>query len=229
MAANDSTTLEVRRRDTGSSRDARRLRREGRVPGVLYGLNAEPIPFEADERELRHALHGHGAVLDLVLDDGSGEPAVLKDAQRHPVRGDLMHVDLVRVDLKKPIEAQVPVHIVGAEESPGVREGGVLEHPTREVTVEALPAAIPEYLEVSVTEMEINERADASVIALPDGVTLISDSGEVVAQISPPRLQVEEEEIEGETELVGEGEEGEAAEEDGDDAGDSDSDSDSDE
>jgi large subunit ribosomal protein L25 len=224
MADTDSTKIEVHRREAGHSRETRRLRREGRIPGVLYGLGGDPVAFDADERDLRHALAHRGAVLELVL-DGSGEPAVLKEAQRHPVRGDLMHVDLVRVDLKKPIEAQVAIHLTDSESSPGVREGGVLEHPTREITIEALPADVPEYLEVSVGEMEINDRLTAEAVALPAGVTLISDVEEVLATVSPPRLVVEEEpEVEGETELVGEaGESAESAGEDAGDSGDSDS------
>lgn len=223
MADSSSTKIEVRRREAGSSRETRRLRRDGRIPGVLYGLGGDPIAFDADERELRTALLHRGAVLELTI-DGAGEPAVLKEAQRHPVRGDLMHVDLLRVDLKKPIEAQVTIHLVGQEDSPGVREGGVLEHPAREITVEALPSDVPEFVELSVSEMHINDRLTSDAIALPQGVTLVSDPEDVVATVSPPRLAVEETEVEGETELVGD--EGAAAESASDDAGDSDSGSD---
>jgi large subunit ribosomal protein L25 len=226
MSDSDSTKIEIHRRAPGSSRETRRLRRGGRIPGVLYGLGGDPVAFDADERELRTALLHRGAVLELVV-DGSGEPAVLKEAQRHPVRGDLMHVDLVRVDLNKPIEAQVSIHLVGQEDSPGIREGGVLEHPVREITVEALPSDVPEYLELSVGEMEINDRLTSDSIVLPGGVKLISDAEEVVASVSPPRLVVEEEPaVEGETELVGE--EGAGAEGGGEDSGDSDSGSDGD-
>jgi large subunit ribosomal protein L25 len=225
MADTSSTKIEVRRREAGSSRETRRLRRGGRIPGVLYGLGGDSVAFDADERDLRTALLHRGAVLELMI-DGSGEPAVLKEAQRHPVRGDLVHVDLVRVDLNKPIEAQVSIHLTGQEDSPGVREGGVLEHPMREITIEALPADVPEYLELSVAAMEINDRLTAEEITIPQGVTLISDVEEVIASVSPPRLVVEEEpEVEGETALVGE--DGEAAA-DGEDAGESDSDSGSD-
>jgi large subunit ribosomal protein L25 len=220
MADTDSTKIEVQRREPGHSRETRRLRRDGRIPGVLYGLGGDPVPFDADERAMRNALAHRGAVLELVI-EGSGEPAVLKDAQRHPVRGDLMHVDLVRVDLNKPIEAQVNIHLTDQETSPGVREGGVLEHPTREITIEALPADVPEYLELSVGEMQINDRLTTEAVVLPAGVTLVSDLEEVIASVSPPRVEEPEPELESETEVVGE--DGEAAEDSGDDAGDSDS------
>src|SRR5262245_5238432 len=118
----ETTTLAIEAREAAHSRETRRLRRSGRVPGVLYGLDQDPKPFSADARELRHALHGAGAVIEL--DDGSTTTAaVLKDAQRHPVRGEVMHVDMLRVDLNKPIQAPVPVHLVGGDGAPGVREG----------------------------------------------------------------------------------------------------------
>jgi large subunit ribosomal protein L25 len=177
---------------------------------VLYGLGADPQPFSVDARELRHALAGHSAVLDVGL-DGKSTSAILKDTQLDPVRGDILHVDLLRVDLNKPIEAQVAIHLVGGEEAPGVKEGGVLEHVTREVTVEALPTEIPEKLIADVSAMEINDTLQLSSIPVPDGVKLDADDLEevTIATLSPPRVEEEPEpDVEEETELVGE--EGEA-------------------
>src|SRR6476661_4876500 len=130
---NESTTLTIEPREKSNSRATRRLRREGRVPGVLYGLGDEPMTFSVDARELRHALHGSGAVLELTGDGTGTTPAVLKDSQRHPVRGEVMHVDLLRVDMNVAIQSPVPLHLVGAEDAPGNKEGGVLEHVTREI------------------------------------------------------------------------------------------------
>src|SRR6476619_1123654 len=145
--ASDTTKLTIAPRDAAHSRATRRLRREGRVPGVLYGLDQDALTFSVDARELRQAMHGSGAVIELhESDGGSATAAVLKDAQRHPVRGEVMHIDLLRVDLDKPIHAPVPLHLVGVDDAPGHREGGVLEQVTREVTVEALPNEIPEFL-----------------------------------------------------------------------------------
>ncbi|HVW18389.1 MAG TPA: 50S ribosomal protein L25 [Solirubrobacteraceae bacterium] len=201
----ETTTLAIAPRDAAHSRATRRLRRAGRVPGVLYGLDQGPAPFSADARELRHALHGAGAVIEL--DDGSSKTAaVLKEAQRHPVRGDVIHVDMLRVDLDKPIQAPVALHLVGAEDAPGVREGGVLEHPVREITVEALPNDIPEALELDVSGMAINDTATVAQISVPTGVTIVDDPEVVVATLTPPRLTAETEELETETEVVGEGE-----------------------
>src|SRR5271163_3736916 len=122
--ATTTTKLNVNSRAAGGSRAARRLRRSGSVPGVLYGGGAEPVGFDADERELRHALAGSGAVLDLSVDGHKPTPVVLKDAQRHPVRGETIHVDLLRVKLDEAIHAVVPLELAGIEEAPGVKEGG---------------------------------------------------------------------------------------------------------
>jgi large subunit ribosomal protein L25 len=215
MAKGESTSLQVELRESAHSRATRRLRREGRVPGVLYGMGDDPQPFSVDARELRLALAGHGAVLDVAI-DGKSTSAVLKDAQRDPVRGDVLHVDLLRVDLNKPIEAPVTIHLIGVEEAPGVKEGGILEHVTREVTVEALPNDIPEAIEHDVSHMEMLGTELLSAVTPPPGVTFKDDVDEtVIASITPPRVEEEPEEIEEETELVGEGEEAAEAEAEG--------------
>jgi large subunit ribosomal protein L25 len=203
--ADTTTKLNVNTRESEGSRAVRRLRRSGRVPGVLYGGDGQPVGFDADERELRHALAGSGAVLDLSVDGAKPTPVVLKEAQRHPVRGETIHVDLLRVNLDEAINAVVPVELTGIEESPGVKEGGVLEQITRELNVQALPTAIPESIVHDVAEMQIGETILLGALNAPDGVTLLDDLEEtVLATLSPPRLQSEvEEEIEGETELVG--------------------------
>jgi large subunit ribosomal protein L25 len=213
--ATTTTKLDVKSRGAEGSRAARRLRRSGRVPGVVYGGGAESVGFDADARELRHALAGTGAVLDLSLDGARATPVVLKEAQRDPVRGETIHVDLLRVRLDEAINALVPLELTGVDDAPGVKEGGVLEQITRELNVEALPTAIPESIVHAVGEMEIGDTILLTAITAPEGVTLLDAVEEtVVATLSPPRLQAETaEEIEAETELVGEGaEEGEAAE-----------------
>jgi large subunit ribosomal protein L25 len=219
--AETTTKLDVKSRVADGSRAARRLRRSGRVPGVLYGGGGESVGFDADARELRLALASSGAVLDLSVDGNKATPVVLKEAQRDPVRGQTVHVDLLRVRLDEAISAVVPLELAGVEDAPGVKEGGVLEQITRELNVEALPTAIPESIVHEVGEMQIGETIGLAAVAMPAGVTLLDDVEDaVVATLSPPKLQAEvEEEIEAETELVGEGEEpaegaegGEAAE-----------------
>lgn len=204
--ANTTTKLNVSSRESGGSREARRLRRTGRVPGVLYGYGADPVGFDADARELRMALAGSGAVLDLSVDGQKATPVVLKEAQRHPLLGETTHVDMLRVKLDEAISAVVPLELTGVEDTPGVKEGGILEQITRELNVEALPTAIPESITHAVGEMEIGETILLSAVAAPAGVTFLDDVEETtVATLSPPRLQSEAaEEIEAETELIGE-------------------------
>ena len=216
--ADTATKLDVKSRAADGSRAARRLRRTGRVPGVLYGGEGEAVGFDADARELRLALASSGAVLDLSIDGGKTTPVVLKEAQRDPVRGQTVHIDLLRVRLDQAIHAVVPLELSGVDDAPGVKEGGILEQITRELNVQALPTAIPESIVHEVGEMQIGETIALAEVVMPDGVELLDDVEDaVVATLSPPKLQAEvEEEIEAETELVGEGEEpGEAADDTG--------------
>lgn len=201
--ASQITKLSISLREPEGSRATRRLRRSGRVPGILYGGDAEPVAFSADARELRHALAASGAVLE-VSDGDSAAPAILKSAHYHPVRGETMHVDLLRVDLTVAIHAVVPLELTGGDDAPGAKEGGVLEQITRELNIEALPNAIPESIVHDVSSMQINDTITLAEVAVPQGVTLLDDPEETtVATLTPPRIATEEDEIEEETELVG--------------------------
>jgi large subunit ribosomal protein L25 len=212
MALSQPTKLEVTSRQSSGSRAVRRLRRAGMVPGVLYGGDADPVAFEVGARVLRTALAGAGAVLDLSVDGASPTPAVLKDTQRDAVRGQTLHVDLVRVRLDIAIHATVALELIGGDDSPGVKDGGVLEQVAHELNVEALPTSIPESIAYDVSKMEINDTVTLAAIVAPAGVTLIDDPELTIATLSPPRLQAEPEpEIEGETERVGDAPAGGAA------------------
>jgi large subunit ribosomal protein L25 len=194
--AGDRTKLVVAQRERLGSAESRRLRREGLVPGVLYG-NGEPVAICIAERELRRALTrsaGLHAILDVEI-DGKGEThaSILKEYQVDPVRGGVTHVDLQEVRLDKPISASVSVQLAGAEDAPGVREGGVLSQPLREVTVEALPLEVPEHLVLDVSGMEVGGTLRISDLAAPDGVTLLDDPELVVATVTAPTRVVEPE------------------------------------
>ncbi len=212
--ATTTTKLDVASRDPDGSRSARRLRRTGRIPGVLYGGGDDPVSFSVDARELRLALAGSGAVVDLSIDGAKATPVVLKETQRDPVRGETTHVDLLRVRLDKPIHAVIPLELTGVDDTPGVKEGGILEQLTRELNIEALPTEIPESIVHELGDLNIGDSLALEAITVPEGVTLLDDLATTVASVSAPRLQSEEEsELESETELVGEsgGESGEAA------------------
>ena len=202
MAA-DTTSLSLTQRAPEGSRSARRLRREGLVPGVLYGGDGGPEHFAVDARVLRNALAHSGAILEVSVDGGSGTPVLVKDVQRHPVRGELVHLDLLRVRLDEPIQTAVHLELLGVEEAPGVVEGGVLSQEAREVTVEALPGDIPDALQHDVSGLEMNATLTLAAISAPRGVTLVDDPETVVATITPPTAEPVDEEIETETEIVG--------------------------
>jgi large subunit ribosomal protein L25 len=217
--ASESTRLNVQPREIEGSRANRRLRRTGRVPAVIYGGDSEPTPVSVDARELRHALQASGAVLELEL-DGSTQNAMLKDAQTDPVRGDVWHLDFLRVRMDVAIQTTVVLELTGVDEAPGIVEGGVLEQQTRELNIEALPGDVPEVIEHDASGMELNGTLHLSEIAAPKGVTFLDDPEEtVVASITLPRLEVEDTEVETETAVVGEGE-GEAFAPEGSDASD---------
>jgi len=220
MAASRST-LKVAPRAEFGSRASRRLRNDGIVPGVVYSGGEEATAFQVAERDVRSILHEGAALFDLQIEGGKAVPVVIKEQQLHPVRGTMQHIDLQQVKLDEAIQADVVIELEGIEDAPGVKASGVLEHVTREITVEALPTEIPDKITVDVSAMEINDTLQLSAVAAPGGVTFVADEPEeiTIVTLSPPRVEeVAEPEVEEETEVVGEGEaeaaggEGEAAE-----------------
>ena len=225
----DRITLEVRERgaDQLGSRNAKRLRRQGLIPGVLYGKANKA--FVVGERELRIALTGPAGlngIVDVVI-EGQKTPhhAVLKDYQQHPIRGTITHVDFHEVRLDQPIHATILVHLVG--EAPGSKLGGVVQQVARELNVEALPADVPEYVEVDLGELGVGDILRLQDVPPVKGVTFLDDPAEtVVATCSAPRgladleaeeavegEEGEEEAAEGSTESASEGDAASADEE----------------
>jgi large subunit ribosomal protein L25 len=203
MAATDTTPLELEARAPEGSRSARRMRRDGLVPGVIYGGGEDPQHFAVDARVLRNTLAHAAQVIEVAI-DGAPTNVLIKDVQRHPVRGEAIHVDLLRVRMDQAIHATVPIDFVGADEAPGVVEGGIFNQELREVNIEALPGDIPEAIHHDVSGLEMNATLTLDVLAAPEGVTLLDDPEAVIATITPPTVEPVEEEIETETEVVGE-------------------------
>jgi large subunit ribosomal protein L25 len=194
--AGERLKLVVQNRAVLGSAESRRLRRQGLIPGILYGREA-PVPITIGERELRHALTGPGganAVLDVVVEGGETHSSVLKDYQQHPVRGNIVHVDLQEVRLDVAIHATVPLHLVG--EAAGTKEGGVLSQAIMEVNVEALPMDVPSMLELDISELHVNEYARLDQLVMPEGVTILDDPETIAATVTPPSRLTEEEEAE---------------------------------
>jgi large subunit ribosomal protein L25 len=208
MAQEKRPSLEVEERPETGSRASRRLRREGLIPGVVYGGD-ENTPIRINARELRSALIASSAVIDVSVAGGKTVPVIVKDQQIHPVRDEIVHIDLLEVRLDEKIHTTVPLELEGAEEAPGAKEGGVVEHVTRELNIEALPTSIPERIVADVSHMEAAATMHLSELTAPEGVVFLDDPEEtIVATVTIP-TEVEEPDVEEETGLVGE--DGEAA------------------
>jgi len=208
--AGERVKVPVTERTRLGSAESRRLRKQGLVPGVLYG-RAQPVAICVGERELRAALStgaGSHAVLDVAIDGGSEHSAILKEFQRDKVRGTIMHIDLQEIRLDQTIQSAVAVTLVG--ESVGVKEGGVLSQVVNEVHVEGLPLEIPQHLEIDVSAMHIGDSLRLAELEVPDTITLLDDvETTVLATVTMP-TRVEEPEVEGEEAEAAEGEEAEA-------------------
>ena len=198
-------TLTVETGRTTGSRSSNRLRREGKVPGVVYGLDSEPVAVSVEWPELRKALiteAGLNALIDLTV-DGTTSLAMIRELQRHPVRRDVTHVDFLLVDADKELVVEVPIVLVGDDEKIS-RENGILDQALHFLTVSAKPDAIPNQLEVDGSDLGIGDVIRVEDIVLPPGVSTEVDGEEPVIVGSVTRAAIEEE--------GAEEEEGEAAE-----------------
>lgn len=203
--------LQATPRQPQGTRSVRRLRAEGKIPGVVYGLGADPLTLTVDWRELRAALvteQGLNAIIHLEL-DGTRTPTLVKDMQRHKVRRDVLHVDFIRVDLDKTVDVEVPIVLTGEAELV-TRENGVVDQVLTSLTITAKPAAIPPQLTLDISGLEIGTALRVGDIALPEGVTTPVDHEEAVVA---GHHGVTEEELEAaEAEVAGEGAAAEVAE-----------------
>lgn len=186
--AGERVRLEVRPREALGTTAARAARREGLIPGVLYGRGREPQPFAVPERALRAALHGpqgRHVILDVDFGADASFASIVKDFQQDPVRGRMVHVDLQEVRLDRTIQAQVDIEIVG--EAPGVKQGGILTTAARQVTVEALPMEMPDRIELDVSGADLGTMLRVADLVTPANVTVLDDPETLLAQVAIPR------------------------------------------
>ena len=172
---------------------ARRSRAEGRIPATLYGRDLETVSISVDRRDLLTALKteaGMNVLLDVEI-DGSNTLAITKELQRDPVKGTILHADFVKIDRTRKIEVEVPVHLVG--ESPGAKEGGVLEHPLFQVRVSCLPTEVPEHLDADISALAIGDALKVADLGAPEGVEILEDPDTTVASVAAP---ISEEQLE---------------------------------
>jgi large subunit ribosomal protein L25 len=194
--------LEAEVRTAGGKGPAGRLRREGLVPAVVYGLGEESLPVTVSARELGHLLAGEAGANTLITlkVDGKSQLTLARQIQRNPVKGTYVHVDFIRVRADQAIQAEVPIHLTGNAE--GVSRGGVLEQMVHTLSIEAKPGDLPNVIEIDISALEIGGDVRVGELTVPAGVTVLQDAEELVAHISAPRVQEE----------AGEGAEGEAGE-----------------
>jgi large subunit ribosomal protein L25 len=170
---------------TGASR---RLRRGGRVPGIVYGGAAEPAPISVDHNEIFHALKReafHSSILSMDI-EGAKQQVLLRDVQMHAYRPQVMHVDFQRVDATHRIHVKVPLHFVNADIAPGVKlQGGIASHTMNELDVACLPQNLPEFIEVDLQDLAVGHSIHVTELKLPEGVEAVLHKGEnpVVASI----------------------------------------------
>ena len=169
--------LNAAKRDDQGKGASRRLRRTGRVPGIIYGGDKPPQSITLDHNQMLRSLE-HEAFYSHILTinvDGKDEQALLKDLQRHPIKPVIMHVDLLRVMADRVVRVHVPLHFLNEKTSPGVKtDGGVISHHLIEVEVECLPKHLPEYIEVECGEMKVGDAYHLTDLKLPEGVVLVA-------------------------------------------------------
>lgn len=184
-------TIAASPRPARGKNEARRLRVRGLIPAIIYGTGKDPVAVAVSPKDVNKILHsdtGHNTIFDMAVGDAPGEPVMVVDWLHHPVRSNLMHVDLLRIDLEKLLKVDVPVHIKG--ESVGVKiGGGMLEVINREVTIQCLPNEIPATFDIDVTELNVNQAVRAGDLKLTASMRLVSPAESVLVHVIAPRTE----------------------------------------
>ena len=209
----DTVKLQVMERELTGNGPARRLRAEGRLPGVVYSRGNDPKAVSVSLEDLVTAMreHGHNVILELEMGEAAKAAkgkkaglhyAIVKELQRHPTKRHLLHVDLHEVDLAVEIEASVAIEAVGT--APGVGDGGILDWELREVTVRALPSGLPESVELDISELQVGQNLTVEALKAPAGAEIVDDPGLVVVTLVAPRGEQEAGIEVAEPEIIGE-------------------------
>jgi large subunit ribosomal protein L25 len=175
---------------------ARKLRAKGSVPAILYGVGVEPTPLAVNLFDFDKALEGvegTGVLMDLSIDGKEALPVMLRDFQADVITRKFEHLDFQKVDLTKKIKLEVPIHLVG--KAPGVKDGGILEHMRRQLEIKCLPTAIPEAIDVDVSQLNLGDILHVSDIKLPEGVEVLTPLDQTVAAVVEPASEPTAEEV----------------------------------
>jgi len=211
----EALALEAKIRENKGKGYAKKIRREGLLPSVLYGPEVETLPLQVQTRELEKIINkaGERALIKLKV-DGKEYMTLIREIQRSPVKGEILHADFYQVSLKEELETQVPIVFVG--ESPGIKEGGVLQHLLRELDIKCLPTKIPEHIEVDISGLGIGDSVTVGDLKVSEDIEILNDPDTVIASVvavSAAEVEEEAEDAEGEAEGEKEGAEKEAPEE----------------
>lgn len=189
----ETLEIQVNARERGTKRQARRLRREGKIPAILYGPKVEPIALELNKKDFFTRVAGlegsHLVRFKSVSTTLTDKVALVKEMQYHPISGDVMHADFYEVDLTATIEVSVPLHFVG--KAAGVVRGGILQPIVREIQVECLPLDIPEFFNVDVSALDIGDSVHIEELRMPEGVTAVYDSNFALVTVATPTVEEE--------------------------------------
>ena len=202
----EAQQISVKKRSIEGSSASRRMRHAGLLPGVIYGINSDPLAVELETHAVEQVLHNHASetiLVDIDLEGEGGVSVLLKEVQHHPVSGTLLHVDLQRVAANQTLQVEVSLELVGEPE--GVKLGGLLDQVMHTILVECLPADLPETVNMDVSELEIGSALHVSDLKLGNKVVVLSDMDAVVAGVSAPKVEQEEDEdedVEAEPEVI---------------------------
>jgi large subunit ribosomal protein L25 len=187
----ETLEIQVDARDPGSKQRARRLRRSGKIPGVLYGPKTQTIALELNKKEFSSRVAGlEGSHLVRLKSNSAtlvDKVALVKEMQFHPITGEVVHADLYEVDLTAKIRVQVPLHFVG--KAVGVVRGGILQPIVREIEVECLPLDIPDFFNVEVSDLDIGDSAHIEALTMPEGIKAIYESNLALVAVVPPTVE----------------------------------------
>jgi large subunit ribosomal protein L25 len=187
----ETVEVQVNTRECGAKRQARRMRRNGKIPGILYGPKVQPVPLELDKKTFSTRLAGvegsHLVRLKSQAPALADKVALLKEMQYHPISGEVIHADFYEVDLKATIQVRVPLHFIG--KAAGVVRGGILQPVVREIEVECLPLDIPEFFDVEVSALDIGDSIHIEDLRMPEGVTAVFDSNVTLVTVVPPTVE----------------------------------------
>lgn len=196
MASNKKFEVEAQVRQEIGKGASRRLRYAEKVPGILYGGGKEPIPLMFEHNKLSKSLQNeafYSHILTLKT-AGESEPVILKDVQRHPYKARILHVDFLRIRADEKLYMHVPLHFLGGEKAQGVKDGGIVSHIESDVEVSCLPQDLPEFLDVDISELQLNQTLHLSDIKLPQGVEIVAltqGSDRPIVSIHMPRKEEE--------------------------------------